>query len=77
MDAASFHQYWLAITALEARDMLQQMKVSAYPHTKKEDQTNLHKSLISQAYPRHLENKDEVFLTPKELAKQLGKALNG
>ncbi len=78
MDADSFHQYWLAITTIEAREMLQQIKISAYPHTKTGDQSSLHKSLSDQAYPKHLESdSEETFLSPKDIAKLLGKALNG
>lgn len=34
MPAKVFHQYWLAITALEAEDMLRGFKMSVYPHLK-------------------------------------------
>ena len=78
MHADDFHQYWQAITVIEAQDMLKQMKVSDHPHVKQDNRSAFHKELQKQAYPRHLEDtRNETFLTPSEIAKQLGVALHG
>jgi hypothetical protein len=58
-------QFWLAITQIEAQEMLIAMKVSDFPHLKKQSRESLGREIHKQAYPASFEK-------PKALS---GKAL--
>ena len=77
MRADVFHQYWLAITVVEAQDMLKQMQISDYPHLKKEDRKRVYSSIQKQAYPIIEERAEEKLLTSEDIASFLQGAMNG
>lgn len=76
MQADTFHQYWLAITAIEAQDMLKQMQIADYPHLKKEDRKKVYNSIHKQAYPVK-PSKEGKMLTSEDIANFLNGAING
>lgn len=45
------NDYWHALNILEAREALQQLEVSAYPHMKKGGQQKIEAKLKKAAYP--------------------------
>jgi predicted RNA-binding protein len=67
--------YWLAITQIEAQDYLVQLRVAAYPTLDKSAQRRTHREFHRLAYPRTHDSTE--VLTTTELAKRLGKILNG
>lgn len=75
MDPDKLEGYWLAITELEAQDLLLQLRVSQYPWLKKEDQVKTHRQFYKLAYPRTLDGTEEV-LTTEQLAEKVRVALN-
>ena len=73
MDWDTIEGYWLAITQLEARELLVALTVSDYPWMKKEDKRKLHRAWHKMAYPKTYSPE----VTTGELADKLKAALNG
>jgi len=67
--------YWLAITQIEAQELLLALRVAGHPHTKKEVQRRLHREWYRLAYPV-TEETTEVLST-KAFAEKLKAALHG
>jgi len=47
-----FDEYYMAITTLEAQEMLVEMRLSDYPNMKKNDRSKLHRQMFKLAYPK-------------------------
>lgn len=66
--------YWLAITQIEAQELLLGIRVASFPQTKEEHRNRLHREWTRAAYP----NTDSgPELTTEQLASRLKVALNG
>lgn len=63
-----FNDLWLAITTIEAQDMLSQISVNSYPHTNDQSRKKLIAQLEKKAYP--FKNKTKT-ISNKELFKIL------
>jgi hypothetical protein len=64
----------MAITVLEAQEMLLQMQVSDYPHLKKEPRQRLHRQLHRQAYPG-IHDPNAKPVTTAELNQKIGELI--
>jgi hypothetical protein len=51
LDVDTFEQYWLAITTIEAQNILNLIDVEVFRHLKTSDRDKLHRSLTEKAYP--------------------------
>lgn len=71
MPLVLFREYFEAITAIEAQEMLMQFQVSAFPHIKKEARTKIHKEITTLANPKVVD-KDEAEVTMESIVKSLG-----
>lgn len=71
MSSDDFETYWLAITPIEAQNMLMQMRVADYPHLTKNDRTKSHKELWKLAYPKFSDADSDKSVSTRELAKIL------
>lgn len=60
MSSESAHLYWKAITAIEARELLNQIEVTSFSDMKKGDRKKLLSSLKKQAYPQELREKKQL-----------------
>ena len=75
LDLDTAESYWLAITQIEAQQLLLQLSVSQYPWMKKESQKRLHRQWHRLAYP---ETHDETkALTTAELAERIKAGMRG
>jgi hypothetical protein len=75
MDWEEIESLWLAITQIEAQDLLLQSKVADYPWMKKDARASLHREWHKLAYPKT--HQDVKELTTKQFAERLKAALNG
>jgi hypothetical protein len=69
------HTYWDAVAVLEAQEELAHMRVSDFPHHKKEQRRAIHRRLYRVAYPKAPAEGD--VLTSADLASRLSEVLNG
>lgn len=60
LDIDTFEDYWLAITCIEAQEMLKAFDVSAWPTMKKSQREKLHKALFKKAYPASFKRAKQV-----------------
>jgi ribulose-5-phosphate 4-epimerase/fuculose-1-phosphate aldolase len=67
--------YWMAVTVIEAQEVLIKLRIADYPNMKKDDRSKTHRHFHKMAYPRTHENPKK--LTTKELGERLKVALNG
>lgn len=51
MEAERVDKYWRAITAIEAREALLQLKIAEYPDLKSGAKEKLRRRLLKDAYP--------------------------
>ena len=70
LDIDTFEQMWLAVTTLEAREMLNQMTANDWPKMKESARKKLHSELSKEAYPASL--KPTKVISNAELARVLG-----
>ena len=72
MTVIDFDQYWLAITKIEAQEMLIELTIADYPHLKPMRRRELYNKL-----KRHQDNADaNQLMSPKDIAKAIG-AISG
>lgn len=62
---------WLAMTQIEAQQMLNQVRVTMFPHMKNEARRNSHKELMKLGYPEKFENENKP-LTLDQITARLG-----
>lgn len=60
---------WQAVTIVEAQETLVNMKVSSFPHMKKEDIDKTHRSIHRLAFPAIYEKPVEI--TPEHFARMI------
>ena len=60
---------WLAITQIEAQEILSKLSVADWPNMKKEARAKRHRDLFKMAYP---EKNSKKAITPNDLARILG-----
>lgn len=70
MDADLFHTFSDAMDAIEAEEMLRQIRVAQFPYLQKSDQQKLHRELHRKAYPAIHEPVQNAMTT-----RQLGERL--
>ena len=70
MPVTEFNQYWLAITKIEAQEMLLNLTISDYPQLKPARRREIFDNL-----KRHSSNEEPKLLTNADIAEAL-KALN-
>jgi hypothetical protein len=72
MSVIEFDQYWLAITKIEAQEMLLEFTVADYPHLKPNRRREVYNKL------KKLQDNGQApgLMTPKDIAKAIG-ALSG
>ncbi len=75
MDWDTQESLWLAITQIEAQDVLINLTIAQYPWLKKEQQKKIHREMHRKAYPKTHERVEN--LTTRQLAERLKQALNG
>ena len=74
MSVIEFDQYWLAITKIEAQEMLLSLTISDYPNLKPTRRREIYNNL-----KRHQDNScggEGRLMSPKEIAQAIG-AING
>lgn len=65
-----FEAYWLAITQIEAQDLLVKLRVADFPHMKTGDRKKLHKQMLSLAYAKE---ERATATTMEDFVKQLSR----
>lgn len=73
LDAQMAHQMWLAITKIEAREILNQIMVVSYPNLKPEDRKRISRTVEAQGKIEETKKKPEM--SNDDLAKWLRSAL--
>lgn len=76
MPHEAFIQFELAMDPIRAEEALTDIVISAYPHMKKDKQTNFHRKYYKIAYP-NLFNEDETGGPPKMTTRQFAQMLAG
>lgn len=54
------HDYWLAITQIEAQDILIKLRISDWPNMKSSERRKWHRELYKMAYPATMNEKAEL-----------------
>lgn len=67
MPASRAHEYWLAITPLEAKEVLLDLQVIKYPHLEKNKRMKFENSLRKQSES----GREKKILTTKEIFEEL------
>lgn len=62
---------WLAITQIEAQDMLNKMFLADWPNLKKPDRKKKHKELYALAFPKEMQKKS--FVSAEMVQKMLAR----
>lgn len=75
LDPEDAEGLWLAITQIEAQDLLMQLRVADYPHMKDGGRSRIHREWHKLAYPRTQERLNS--LSTKEFAEHLRGLFNG
>ena len=73
MSVIEFDQYWLAITKIEAQEMLMELNVVDYPHLKPNRRKEIYNKL------KRVQGNGKVsgaLMSPQEIAKKIG-AISG
>lgn len=70
LQTCEFHKLAKSMEILEAKEMLKDMKVAAFPHMKKESHDELKKAVARVA--NRLEEEAKPRLSGREIAKALG-----
>lgn len=68
------NSYWLAITQIEAQEILIKMRLADYPQIKQTGRTSWHREMHRLAYPKTHSGQAKTI---EDIAKYLGAALNG
>jgi hypothetical protein len=55
MLACEFESLWLAITQIEAQEMIKEFQIADYPHLKAKDKSRVYKDIHKLAYPDNVE----------------------
>ena len=71
MDFHTSEIYWLAITQIEAQELLIQLRVVQYPWMSKEGRRQTHRQFHKLAYPKTYSQDRSQTLTTKQLAERL------
>jgi hypothetical protein len=62
---------WLAMTRIDAQDLLNKMFVSDWPNTKKDARKKKHRELYGLAFPNEMRPK--TYISPQDLQKRLSR----
>lgn len=69
---SKFDGLWEMVTVLDAEQMLNDLRISRDPHTKKKSQTSFWQSLMKKAFPEWLTKSKQKVWHLDDIAKILG-----
>jgi hypothetical protein len=62
---------WLAMTTIDAQDLLNRMFISDWPNTKANQRKKKHRELYSLAFPNEMRPK--TYISPEDLQRRLSR----
>lgn len=62
---------WLAITQIEAQDMLNKMFLADWPNLKASERKKKHKEIYTLAFPKEMQKKN--YVSPQDLQRALAR----
>ena len=76
LEVDDYQDLWLAISQIEAQEILVNLGIVTYPHMRKEDREEYHRKHYKIAYPDNFE-KNNPSVTLAQLAKAMNNLGNG